>query len=104
VPAILGISVLFDGHPKSEQAGFAFLATCVNELDARRTRTLLATLADAWASAVRLPLERRADLMRHDVLRTIARLEVSDLPVSEHQGLAFLRDLLGDESRSVEDG
>jgi hypothetical protein len=103
VPAILGVSVLFDGHPKAEQAGFAFLATCVNEVDPRRTRTLLATLADAWLSAARRPMERRGELMRRDVLRTVARLEVGNLPASEQQALAFLRDLLTGPAPRMED-
>lgn len=94
VPAILGANVLFETHPKAEQASFSFLATGMNELDPRRARTLFATLADSWKAAARLPLERRAELMRRDVLRTVARLEVGDLPASERQGLAFLRDLL----------
>jgi hypothetical protein len=104
VPAILGVSVLFGGHPKAEQAGYAFLATCVNEIDPRRTRTLLATLADAWMSAARIPLEQRAELMRGDVLRTVARLEVGDLPASERQGLAFLRELLVGPAHDMGDG
>lgn len=102
VPAILGVSVLFEGHPKSEQAGFSFLATCVGEIHPRRTRTLLATMADAWMSAARVPLERRAALLRRDMLRTLARLEVGDIPASERQGLAFLGDLLRDPARGAE--
>ena len=101
VPAILGVSVLFGDHPKAEQAGYALLATITQELDPRRARTLLATLADGWQSASRAPLERRPTLIRSDLLRTIGRLEVADVAAPELQALGFLRDLLDEPPRAA---
>jgi hypothetical protein len=101
VPAILGANVLFDDHPKAEQASYALLATTLQELDPRRGRTLLATLVDGWRSASRAPLERRPAIIKEDLQRTIRRLEVTELAATERQALGFLRDLLDEPPRAA---
>lgn len=94
VPVIFGVSVLFAGHPKGDDAGRALLATALTDLAPRRSRTVLVTLADAWHNAERQAFDQRADALRAALQQALRRLTAVDLPAQEREALCFLGDLV----------
>lgn len=96
VPVILGLSVLFGEHPKADQASHSLLATMVREMEPRRARTMLATLATAWQSAENASFDGRAALIQTEMLRTLRRLSTADLTPAEQDATRYLREQLED--------
>lgn len=96
VPVILGLSVLFGEHPKADQASQSLLATMVREMEPRRARTMLVTLATAWQSAERSSFDGRAALIQTEMLRALRRLSTANLTPAEQDATRYLREQLED--------
>lgn len=94
VPVIFGVSVLFAGHPKGDDAGRALLATALADLSPERARTLLATLADGWHNAERQAFDRRALHLREALQQALRRLGAVEMPQQERDTLRFIADLV----------
>ena len=96
VGVLSGLTMLFTEHAKPDQVGQALLTTIMTDIEPRRVRTLLVTLADASVSAARRPVDERPALVQADMLRNLRRLSVLDLPASELEAISFVRGLLLD--------
>ena len=94
VPVVLGLSVLFGSHTKADQASASLLGTVVRELEPRRARTLLVSLATAWQMSERAPFDDRAALVQTEMLRTLRRLSTADLTTEERDATRFLQEQL----------
>lgn len=99
VPVVLGLSVLFGSHPKAEQASAALLGTMVRELEPRRTRTMLVSLATAWQSSENASFDGRATLIQSEMERALRRLSTADLTAAERDAMRFLQEQLQDAIR-----
>lgn len=97
VGVILGLSILFGAHPKSEQASHTFLATLMSDVEPRRLRTVLVTLTAAWQSASSKPLDEREPLIHTEMQRVLRRLSTAPIPDTERGAIVFLQGILGDE-------
>jgi hypothetical protein len=91
---VLGLAVLFSGHPKGEQAGQALLATLVMDLPPRQGKTLLAALAAGWVSAGSRALDDRAGAIRASFCQALWRLRAVDGDATVPEALAFLAQLV----------
>lgn len=88
VPAVFGLTVLFNEHPKPDEAAFAILATIVNDLTPAAAHALITTLADAWLAAQKWPYDERGPQIADRVARTVHRLEAT---FSEgHEALVYI--------------
>jgi hypothetical protein len=83
VPAVFGLTVLFNEHPKPDEAAFAILATIVNELPPAAAHALMNALADARQAAQQWPYDERGKRIADQVTRTVHRLEVTSGEGSE---------------------
>ena len=95
-PVVLGLSVLFGSHPKAEQASAALLGTITREMEPRRARTMLVSLATAWQSSERASFDGRAELIQTEMLRALRRLSTADLTDPERDATRFLQEQLED--------
>lgn len=77
VPAVYGLTVLFNEHPKPDEAAFAILATIINDLPPAAAHALMATLADAWRAAQQWPYDERGQRIADQVMRTVRRVEAT---------------------------
>lgn len=96
VPVVLGLSVLFGSHPKAEQASAALLGTIVRDLEPRRARTMLVSLATAWQSSESASFDGRAALIQAEMARSLRRLSTADLTPAEQDAMRFLQEQLDD--------
>lgn len=96
VPVVLGLSVLFSGHPKADQASQSLLATMTREMEPRRARTMLACLATAWQTAESASFDGRSELIQTEMLRTLRRLSTAELTPGERDTSRFLKEQLED--------
>lgn len=96
VPVVLGLAVLFGSHPKAEQASAALLGTITREMEPRRARTMLVSLATAWQSSERASFDGRAELIQTEMLRALRRLSTANLTEPERDATRFLQEQLED--------
>jgi hypothetical protein len=96
VPVILGLSVLFGDHPKADQASQSLLAMMVREMEPRRSRTMLVSLATAWQSSESASFDGRSRLIQSEMIRALRRLSTADLTPAERDAARFLQEQLED--------
>jgi hypothetical protein len=96
VPVVLGLAVLFGSHPKADQASASLLGTIVREMEPRRARTMLVSLATSWQSSESASFDGRAPLIQEEMLRSLRRLSTADLTPAERDAVRFLQEQLDD--------
>jgi len=102
VPVILGLSVLFGSHPKADHASGSLLATIMREMEPRRARTMLVSLATAWQSSESTSFDGRAGVIQEEMLRSLRRLSTADLTPAERDAARFLQEQLEDAIQAPE--
>ncbi len=95
VPAVFGLTVLFNEHPKPDEAAFAILATIVNDLPPPAAQALMNALADAWRAAQQWPYDERGRRIADQVTRTVQRVEATSSEGSE--ALLYITQQIGAE-------
>jgi hypothetical protein len=91
---LFGLTVLFRGHPKADQASVALLATVINEVEPGHARTLLIALSDGWLTASNRPIDSRPEVVSEEFSRALRRLRLPGIPDAERNALDFLQSVL----------
>lgn len=91
---LFGLTVLFSGHPKADQASVSMLATVVTELEPGRARTLLIAISDGWRTASNRQIDLRPEIVCAALATALRRIRTAAIPDAERNALDFLQSVL----------
>lgn len=96
--AILALAMMFRDRDRADERSLELLQLIMMRIAPRRAKTILVSLALAWRSAVKQPLDRGPRLLEDELRRTVRRLLLAEIDQPERAALLQIRRLVEGES------